>query len=242
MSTNNPNGLTVVNLPEPQLLDARGYKRPIATLPGYHAGRVPATKGRQYPPDPPTVAELHLLLQTCAEDRLTGLRLRAMIVLLWRTGLRISEGLDLGESDMHHEDGSIVVRRGKGGKRRVSMMDPWGWKQIEPWLEARKSLPPGPVFCVVAGPTAGTRRWNDTDVRRSLRKLATKAGIRKRIAPHQFRHAHAVELWREGVDLLAVQRQLGHARLDVTQLYLRSLAPTEVLAPIAARSAPTVSF
>jgi site-specific recombinase XerD len=215
MSTSNPNGLAVVDLEKPdELRDARGYRRPIATLPGYQA----------------------------CPDTLTGKRLHALIVLLWRTGLRISEALDLGESDLHHDDGSIVVRRGKGGKRRVSMMDPWGWAAVKPWLEAREGLPAGPVFCVVAGPTAGTRKWNDTDVRRSLRKLAVKAGIRKRIAPHQLRHAHAVELWREGVDLLAVQRQLGHARLDVTQLYLRSLAPTEVLAPIAARPAPTVSF
>lgn len=241
MSTRNSTATTVVTIPAHELRDARGYRRPLATLPGYHAGRVPATKGRTLPPDPPTVEEVARLLSGCP-DTPAGRRLHALIIVLWRTGLRISEALALGESDLHPEDGSIIVRRGKGGKRRVSMMDTWGWKAIAPWLETRRDLPPGPVFCVVAGPTAGTRAWASTDVRKRLRQLAREVGIRKRIAPHQLRHAHAVELWREGIDLLAVQRQLGHARLDVTQLYLRSLAPTEVLAPIANRPGPVVTI
>lgn len=221
------------------LRDARGYVRPLATLPGYHAGRTPATKGRKYEPDPPTTTEVAQLLHAIPPTP-HGRRLAAIIILMWRTGLRISEALALQESDLHPEDGSIVVRHGKGDKRRVTMMDPWGWNRIRPWLEERRHLPPGPVFCVINGPTAGTRAWSGTDVRRALRKLAPRAGVRKRCAPHQFRHGHAVDLWREGVDLLAVQRQLGHARLDVTQSYLRSLAPTEVLAPIGKRAAPVV--
>ncbi|CAB4894439.1 unannotated protein [freshwater metagenome] len=231
----------VQDIEDHNLLDARGYKRPLATLPGYHKGRTPKSKGRTYPPDPPSVDELSRLLLACG-DRPTGLRLHALIVVLWRTGLRISEALALNESDLHADDGSIVVRSGKGGKRRVSMMDPWGWSRVQPWLKYRQSLEPGPVFCVITGPTSGTRVWSHTDVRRDLKRKAKEAGIRKRIAPHQLRHAHAVELWREGIDLLAVQRQLGHARLDVTQLYLRSISPTEVLAPIFARSGPVVSI
>src|SRR5690606_20372955 len=102
--------------------------------------------------------------------------------------------------------------------------------------------PVGPVLCILVGPTAGERAWDASDARSSMHRLAARAGVRKRVAPHQLRHAHAVELWREGIDLLAVQRQLGHARLDVTQQYLRSLAPTEVLAPIGRRAAPVVSI
>lgn len=231
----------VPDLADTGLLDARGYRRPIATLPGYNKGRTPKSKGRTYPPDPPTVEEISKVLLACG-DRPTGLRMHALIIVLWRTGLRISEALALQESDLHPEDGSIVVRSGKGGKRRVSMMDPWGWERIKPWLEYRQTLETGPVFCVIAGPTSGTRVWSHTDVRRELKRKAALAGVRKRMAPHQLRHAHAVELWREDVNLLAVQRQLGHARLDVTQLYLRSISPTEVLAPIAARRGPVVSI
>lgn len=231
----------VPELTDTNLLDVRGYKRPIATLPGYNKGRTPKSKGRTYPPDPPSVEEISQILAAC-NDTPTGMRLHALIITLWRTGLRISEALALQESDLHPEDGSIVVRSGKGGKRRVSMMDPWGWERIKPWLTYRETLEPGPVFCVIQGPTSGTRVWSHTDVRVALKKTAARAGVRKRCAPHQFRHAHAVELWREDVNLLAVQRQLGHARLDVTQLYLRSISPTEVLAPIAARRGPVVSI
>ncbi len=221
-------------------VDARGYPRTAATLPDHQRGRAPGNRGRTYAPDPPTVEDIARLLAACPETP-HGRRTHALIVLLWRTGLRISEALDLTESDLHHADRSIVVRRGKGGRRRITMMDEWAWTAVGPWLEHRRTLPVGPVFCVLTGPTAGTRAWQATDVRKALHQLARDAGVRRRIVPHQLRHAHAVELWREGVDLLAVQRQLGHARLDVTQLYLRSLAPTEVLAPIAARPAPMVA-
>ncbi len=65
-------------------------------------------------------------------DRLDGHRLRALIVLLWRAGLRISEALALQESDLDRSRGAVVVRRGKGGKRREVGMDRWGKRLDEP--------------------------------------------------------------------------------------------------------------
>jgi site-specific recombinase XerD len=76
-----------------------------------------------------------------AEQSAHGLRARALIVLLWRAGLRISEALALAESDLDHMAGGVLVRRGKGGKRRHVGMDRWGWQQIDPWLERRVALP-----------------------------------------------------------------------------------------------------
>lgn len=225
----------------PALLDARGYKRPIATLPGYHAGRVPKSKGRTYPPDPPTVEELVAVMNACPETP-AGRRTRALMIVLWRAGLRISEALALIDSDLEEREGSVLVRHGKGDKRRTVAMDDWAWRRLAPWLEERRNYPNGPVFCVVSGPTAGTREWSHTDVRRALHKAAARAGVRKRVAPHQLRHMLAVELWRDGHDLLAIQRQLGHARLDVTQLYLRSVAPMEALKSIRDRPAPTITL
>jgi len=67
-------------------------------------------------------------------------RLRGMIVVLWRSGLRISEALALSESDLDPGRGAILVRRGKGGKRREVGMDAWGWQQLEPWLGVREQL------------------------------------------------------------------------------------------------------
>ena len=123
---------------ESVLLDAAGHRRSPATMPDYHRGRPPRNKGEQYPADPPTVEEIVAVMRT-AGDRPDGHRLRALIVLLWRAGLRINEALTLQESDLDSSRGAVLVRRGKGGKRREVGMDRWAWKQLEPWLEIRLS-------------------------------------------------------------------------------------------------------
>src|SRR3954453_5468976 len=81
------------------LLDAAGRRRSPATLPGYHCGRAPRNKGRRYPADPPPVEEIIAVMRR-AGDSAHGLRTRALIVLLWRAGLRVSEALALAESDL----------------------------------------------------------------------------------------------------------------------------------------------
>jgi site-specific recombinase XerD len=135
--------------------------------------------------------------------------LRAIIVVLWRAGLRVQEALALTEHDLDPRRGSLLVRRGKGGRRCEVGMDEWAWEQVRPWLTARAELPPGPLFCIIAGPTRG-RPWSGASVRREFRAVAARAGVRRRFAPHQLRHAHALELAREGVPLNIIQRQLGH--------------------------------
>jgi integrase len=225
------------------VLDSRGRKRSPAAIKGFRPSKPPATKGRRFPPDPLPVEDVVALLNHCTPLRpgcnaeWSAIRLRALIVLLWRTGLRISEALALEERDLSARDRTIVVRRGKGGKRRLTVMDEWGWPELERWLVVRRQLPPGQVFCVLSGVTCG-RAMQDSDVRRQMAELAKRAGVRRRVHCHGFRHTHAVDLYREGVDLLALNAQLGHARLDVTQIYLRSLADVEVLAPIAERKPP----
>jgi len=115
-----------------------------------------------------------------------GLRLRAMIVVLWRGGLRIQEALDLTESDLDARRGSILVRAGKGNKRREVGMDPWAWSDhLAPWVACRTQLPLGPLFCVIDGATRG-RPWSATAVRAELRSYALAAGVRRRFAPHQY--------------------------------------------------------
>ena len=149
-------------------------------------------------------------------------------MVLWRAGLRISEALALIESDLDPNRGAILVRRGKGGKRREVGMDRWAWEQLSPWLKLRAALPVGALFCVLRGPTRG-RPWAPAGVRTQLHHAAARAGVRRRFAPHQLRHAHAVEMSREGVPLLVIQRQLGHADLAITSVYLRGIDNTEIV-------------
>ena len=189
------------------LFDAAGRRRSPATLPDFHAGRPPRNKGIRYPADPPTIEEIVTVMRH-AGDGIHGRRLRGLIVVLWRAGLRICEALALTEADLDARRGSCLVRRGKGGRRREVGMDDWAWEQLAPWLQARVQLPVGPLFCVVNGPTRG-RPWAAAAARTELRRVARETGVRRRFAPHRLRHAHAVEMAREGVPLIVIQRQLA---------------------------------
>ena len=157
----------------PSLLNAAGRRRSPVTLPGYLAGRPPRNKGLRYPPDPPTVEEIVTVMRR-AGDGAHGARMRAFIVLLWRAGLRITEALTVTEHDLDPRLGAILVRHGKGGRRREVGMDPWGWDHLRRWLELRLAIPVGPLLCVIDGPTRG-RPWASDSARAQLRRVAAKA-------------------------------------------------------------------
>src|SRR5215831_21208279 len=122
------------------LLDAAGRRRSPATAPGCLAGRAPHNKGMRYPPDPPRPEEIILVIRQAGRDR-HGLRIRALIAVLWRGGLRISEALALNETDVDERRGSLLTRHGKGDKRREAGMDQFGFEQLRAWLEPRMLLP-----------------------------------------------------------------------------------------------------
>jgi site-specific recombinase XerD len=221
------------------VLDSAGRRRSSATMPGYHAGCAPRNTGLRYAADPPTVEGIVSVMRQARDDR-HGWRLRALVVVLWRGGLRVQEALALGERDLDPRRGSPLVRHGKGGRRREIGMDAWGWEQLRPWLAARVELPVGPLFCIVDGPTRG-RPWSSAGVRVEFRRLAARAGVRRRFAPPQLRHPQAVELAREGVPLNVIQRQLGHANLGTTSIYLQGIDTGGIIATVHARRAPMMS-
>jgi site-specific recombinase XerD len=224
-------------MPE-MLLDRAGRRRSPATMPGFHAGRPPRNKGLRYPADPPKVEEIVAVMRT-AGDSAHGRRLRGLIVVLWRAGLRIQEALALAEADLDYRRGALLVRRGKGGRRREVGMDTWGWEELQPWLEQRVGLPVGTLFCVLNGRTRGCQ-WSTAAARAELRRTAVAAGVRRRFAPHQLRHAHAVEMAREGVPLMVIQRQLGHSNLGITSAYLQGIDNAEIIDTVHTRRAPMI--
>src|SRR4051812_8863524 len=191
------------------LLDRAGRRRSPATLPGFHAGHAPGNKGLRYTADPPKIEEIIAVMRAAGHGT-HGRRLRGLIVVMWRAGVRIQEALALGEGDLDQRRGSLLVRRGKGGRRREVGMDAWGWEQLQPWLDTRRELPVGPLLCVINGATRG-RHWSPAAARAELRRTAAAAGVRRRFAPHQLRHAHAVEMAREGVPLIVIQRRSATA-------------------------------
>jgi site-specific recombinase XerC len=148
------------------LLDAAGRRRSPVTMPGYHVGRAPGNKGMRYPADPPTVDETVAVMRHTSSDR-HGYRLRGMIVVLWRAGLRVQEALALTEHDLDQRRSSLLVRSGKGGRRREVGMGEWGWEQLRAWLAARAALPVRTLFCIIDGrsssPARGCRSTSSSD-------------------------------------------------------------------------------
>ena len=218
------------------LLDRAGRRRSPATMPGFHTGRPPRNKGFRYPADPAKIEEIIAVMRKAGDDA-HGRRLGGLIVVLWRAGLRIQEALALAASDLDHGRGSLLVRRGKGGRRREVGMDTWGWDELQPWLELRVELPVGPLFCVLNGRTRG-RQWSSAGARTELRRTAVTAGVRRRFAPHHLRHAHAVEMAHEGVPLVVIQRQLGHSNLGITSVYIQGIDNAGIIDTVQARRAP----
>jgi integrase/recombinase XerD len=96
------------------------------------------------------------------------------------------------------------------------------------------------VLCVIHGPTAG-RRWEASAARKQLHHAAAAAGLRRRFSPHQLRHAHAVDTAHEGVPLVVIQRQLGHANLGITSIYLQGIDSSEIISAVHGRPSPTIS-
>jgi site-specific recombinase XerD len=207
------------------------------TMPGFHAGRPPHNRGIRYPR--PTNRRGDRRGHARGRDARHGRRLRELIVVLWRAGLRIHEALALSEA--RPRPPSRLAARGprQGGRRREVGMDDWAWEQLRPWLTARVDLPVGPLLCIATGPTRG-RAWSAGAARTELRHAAARPGVRRRFAPHQLRHAHAVEMAPEGVPLIVIQRQLGHTNLGITSIYLQGIDNTEIIDTVHARRPPMV--
>lgn len=221
-------------------VDACGRRRSVATHHAYRKGVSPNNKGITYEPSPYTDEEILFLLRVIGEewpDFPAWLRLSAWVGFAWRSGLRVSETMDLVAADLNQP--TVLVRHGKGDKRRISAMDDWGWEHIQPWLRHRETLPnpDGHVFCVCEGPTKGNR-WSPSGVRQMLKQVAEACDFEKRLAPHQLRHTLAIGLLNDGVPLPHISRQLGHSNIATTDTYLRGISPQEVIASVTGRPAP----
>jgi integrase len=226
--------------PNDVLYDRRGYPRPAITLPGHKAGERPPNYGLKFPAEILTPGEISRLIDACPRRGPGGLRNRALIVVLWRGGMRCAEALDLELRDVDRDNGTLTIRHGKGNRRRVVGLDPPAFAVLERWLELRARLgvkAGAKVFCTITEGNLG-RPMHASYWRQTIKKLGVKAGIEKRVHSHGLRHTHAVELMRERVPLLVIQRQLGHSSLAITQQYLDHLEPGEVVAAMQSREWP----
>jgi site-specific recombinase XerD len=152
-----------------------------------------------------------------------------LLAILYRGGLRISEALALEKRDLDVRACTLAIRHGKRDRHRTIGMNSADFALLTNWLEERKHLPkisrrPYVVFCTLEG-----EQLRASYVRALLPRLARKAGIEKRVHPQGLRHTCAAELALEGVPVPLIRQQLGHASLQTTTVYLRHIAPVELV-------------
>lgn len=180
-----------------------------------------------------TAAEANALLQACSSRAPTGIRNRALLAVLYRSGLRVGEALALRPADVDLDAGTIRVLRGKGGKARTVGIDATACGVLARWVDWHRRNGTGrrvPLFCTLAG-----EPLSDRYVRAMVKRMAARAGIAKRVHPHSLRHTHASELASEGVPMNLLQAQLGHSSLATTDRYVRHIAPAQLVAAIRQR-------
>ncbi len=149
-----------------------------------------------------------------------GLRLSALLELLYATGLRVSELVGLPLATVRRDTGFLIVR-GKGSKERLVPLTDAARVAIKAWLVARAAVLPPDRPSKWLFPSRG-RQGHLTRHRfaQQLKELATRAGLdHRRLSPHVVRHAFATHLLDHGADLRAVQQMLGHADISTTQIY-----------------------
>ena len=169
-----------------------------------------------------THAELSRLLKSPKGNDLKNLRDKAILELLFSTGLRVSELCSLNRDlDLSSDELSI---RGKGGKVRVVFISDDAKNAVRAYLSARKDMSDS-LFVQIGNELAKKTKNGEFGslARRSIERIvkqhATKAGISKRVTPHVMRHMFATDLLSNGADLRSVQIILGHANINTTQIY-----------------------
>ncbi len=165
-------------------------------------------------------AEIDKIINIIDLSHLQGERNRAMLETLYGSGLRVTELISLKLSDLFFEDGFILVH-GKGNKERYVPINKLNQKYIEIYIrEIRVHLPKIKGFEDTLFLNRNGKQLTRNMVFIILKDLAEKAGIKKKISPHTFRHSFATHLLEKGADLRSIQQMLGHESITTTEIYL----------------------
>lgn len=167
-------------------------------------------------------SELGRILEAPDVSDLSGLRDRAMLSILFSTGMRVSELCSLDRDMISLDRGELSVR-GKGGKIRPVFLSKDALEHVKAWLDKRTDVD-GALFIRIPRNKAFAKydnlRLTPRSVQRIVKQNATKAGIvGKKVSPHTLRHSFATDLLRNGADIRSVQAMLGHSSVTTTQIY-----------------------
>lgn len=159
-----------------------------------------------------TEVELKRLLSGPKTNTPSGLRDKALLELLFSTGLRVSELCSLDRDSIDLSRGEFTIR-GKGEKVRLVFLSPEAADYLKQYEKGRKDMDEA----LFVNPNGG--RLTTRSVERLVKKYSTKAGIGRRVTPHTLRHSFATDLLQNGADIRSVQVMLGHANITTTQVY-----------------------
>jgi len=174
-----------------------------------------------------TREELERLFRTVDDGKITGLRNRAILEMLYSTGLRISELTALNRQNVDMERGEFSIR-GKGKKVRIVFLSERAKRWLKEYMGARDDNF-DPLFLNHRRSRIKKkgdldlkgehRRLTDYTIQEMVRATAYKAGLTKQVTPHTIRHSFATELLLNGADIRSVQELLGHSSITTTQIY-----------------------
>lgn len=170
-------------------------------------------------PDTLSLQEVEQLIETPDTKEILGIRDRAILEVMYATGLRVSELIGLKLNDLHLSMG-LLQTLGKGDKERIVPLGDLAIQWIECYLEESRPLltskRPEETHLFVNNHGKGLSRQG---IWKNLKALVRKAGIHKNVTPHTLRHSFATHLLENGADLRTVQELLGHADISTTQIY-----------------------
>lgn len=169
-------------------------------------------------PDTLTEADVDALLAEPQPEDTVEARDKAMLELLYATGLRVSELVGLTMEQLGLRQGLVRVT-GKGGKERLVPLGEVALDEISRYLQHTRPLLLGDVASDVVFPSLRSRMMTRQTFWHRIKLYALRAGITKSLSPHTLRHAFATHLLNHGADLRVVQLLLGHSSLSTTQIY-----------------------
>lgn len=178
--------------------------------------RIETPKQGRYLPDVISVDEVDRIIGACDGRDWASLRDRAVLEVLYGCGLRVSEACGMKVSDIFWKDGFVKVI-GKGNKERIVPLGDMAAEALRDYLQER-IVPEGcddDILFINRRGGALSRVW----VFKMIRSYALKAGVRKSLSPHSFRHSFATHLIENGADLRVVQEMLGHENITTTEIY-----------------------
>ncbi len=163
--------------------------------------------------------ELERLLNAPNNDSFKSLRDRAILELLFSTGLRVSELCALNRDSINFKSGEFAVR-GKGDKVRLVFLSETASMALKDYLQKRQDVDGALFIRNIKNPAKSDNlRLTSRSVERLIKYYAAKAGLSKKVTPHTLRHSFATDLLMNGADIRSVQALLGHSSITTTQIY-----------------------